>query len=65
MLPFDYIVRRRYAMKVEAIRSTEKSASNEKWLEARLRYLMFKTNRWRPSKEVSYIYRKENGQEKS
>jgi hypothetical protein len=52
-------------MKVEAIQSSEKSVANEKWLEARLRYLMFKTNRWRPTKEVSYIYRKENRQEKS
>jgi hypothetical protein len=52
-------------MKVEATRSTEKSASNEKWLEARLRYLMFKTNRWQPPKQEGYIYRKENPQEKS
>jgi hypothetical protein len=59
------MVRRRYAMKVEATRSSEKSTANEKWLEARLRYLMFKTNRWRPTKEVGYIYRKENPQEKS
>jgi hypothetical protein len=52
-------------MKVQAIKSSEKSVANEKWLEARLRHLMFKTNRWRPTKEVSYIYRKENAQEKS
>ena len=51
-------------MKSEAIRS-EKSAANEKWLEARLRYLMLKTNHWRPNNKVSYIYRKENAQEKS
>jgi hypothetical protein len=52
-------------MKVEAIRSSEKTVANEKWLEARLRYLMFKTNRWQPTKEERYIYRKENAQEKS
>jgi hypothetical protein len=45
--------------------TTDGRSANEKWLEARLRYLMLKTNRWRPAKEVSYIYRKENAQEKS
>lgn len=53
-------------MKSEATRTQpESSAANEKWLEARLRYLMFKTNRWRPTSEGNYIYRKENAQEKS
>jgi hypothetical protein len=64
MLPNDYIVRRRYVMKSEAITSSERNTAIEKWLEARLRYLMLKTNRSRPNK-VSYIYRKENAQEKS
>jgi len=52
-------------MKVESVRSSEKSVANEKWLEARLRYLMVKTNYWRPINNVSYIYRKETAQEKS
>jgi hypothetical protein len=50
---------------VETTRSSETRAANEKWLEARLRYLMLKTNRWRPNNEVNYIYRKQNVQEKS
>jgi hypothetical protein len=49
---------------IEATTSSERVA-NEKWLEARLKYLMLKTNRWRPNNEVSYIYRKQNTQEKS
>lgn len=52
-------------MKSEATRPSERSTANEKWLEARLRYLMLKTNRSRPNDKVGYIYRKENAQEKS
>jgi hypothetical protein len=51
-------------MKSEVVRS-ERNVANEKWLEARLRYLMMKTNHWRPAPKVSYIYRKEEAQEKS
>jgi len=52
-------------MKSEATRTPQSSRANEKWLEARLKYLMLKTNRSRPNNQVSYIYRKENAQEKS
>jgi hypothetical protein len=51
-------------MKSEATRSSERTV-NEKWLEARLRYLMLKTNRSQQSNQTRYIYRKENAQEKS
>lgn len=52
-------------MKSEPTSTPQSSRDNEKWLEARLRYLMLKTNRSRLNNQVSYIYRKEIAQEKS
>jgi hypothetical protein len=58
-------VSKEIAMKRIEATTNDGRTGNEKWLEARLKYLMSKTNRWRPAREVRYIYRKENAQEKS